>query len=60
MSDELVPMEDETGSYENKRKKATVPADGVSSALVILTTISLIISIVLIGIQLNTVYGIGK
>jgi preprotein translocase subunit SecG len=58
MEEELVPMEEETG--ESHSEVAVAPGTGLASVLVILTTIFLLLSILMVAIQLYSVYDIGK
>ena len=63
MDSGLIPMDEPTGEYDETYEVATAPsatADGLGPALVILTSIFLLISIVMISIRLYTAYDLFK
>lgn len=59
--DALVPMEEESGEFEDTYEVATAPAsDGLGSVLVVLTSIFLLLSIGMILSRLHTTYDMFK
>lgn len=60
MDDELVPLDSETGEYEDGYVTQSASADSFASILVILTTVFLLISIAMLWIRLYSAYDIGK
>ena len=60
MQDELVPLEEETGEFEDSYGVAPASSDSISAVLVILTSIFLVISIAMIAFRLHTAYDFFK
>ena len=60
MQDELIPLEEETGEFEDYGVAPASSDNSISAVLVILTSIFMVISIALIAFRLHTAYDFFK